>query len=90
MHGGQKADARPAGAGTRPVPFHHSGCLDSLVRRQFNGPPQPGPEGEGRTMIDMRMDFYDFGSIPEVEVPDPSEVFDATSLAREEAGLPSD
>lgn len=41
-------------------------------------------------MIDMRMDFYDFGSIPEVEVPDPSEVFDATSLAREEAGLPSD
>ncbi len=63
---------------------------DGLVRRMDYAGSQPGAEGEGRTMIDMRMDFYDFGSIPEIEVPDSSEVFDATSLAREEAGLPSD
>jgi hypothetical protein len=62
---------------------------DGLVRRMGYASSQPGVEGEGRTMIDMRMDFYDFGSTPEIEVPDPSEVFDATSLAREEAGLPS-
>jgi hypothetical protein len=47
-------------------------------------------EGEGRTKLDMRVEFYDFGSIPKIEVPDPSEAFDATSLAREGAGLSTD
>jgi len=63
---------------------------DDLVRRMDYTISQPGEEGEGRTTIDMRMYFYDFGTIPKIEVPDPSEVFDATSLAREKAGLPND
>jgi hypothetical protein len=36
---------------------------------------------------DMRMDFLDFGNVPEIDVPEPSEVFDATALAREELGI---
>lgn len=37
--------------------------------------------GEGAApKIDMRTDFYDFGPIPPIKAPDPSEVFDATAL----------
>jgi hypothetical protein len=62
---------------------------EGLVRRMDYATSRPEGEGEGRTTMDMRMDFYDFGSIPAIEVPDPGEVFDATPSAREEAGLPS-
>lgn len=37
--------------------------------------------------MDMRMDFFDFGFEPEIEVPDSSEVFDATDLTREKLGI---
>ncbi|HEY5941278.1 MAG TPA: hypothetical protein VIT89_00260 [Solirubrobacterales bacterium] len=60
---------------------------DGLVRRMDYTGSQPGAKGEGRTAIDMRIDFYAFGTIPKIEVPDPSEAFDATSMAREEVGL---
>jgi hypothetical protein len=33
--------------------------------------------------MDMRLDFYDFGIEPVIEVPGSDEVFDATSLAEE-------
>lgn len=35
----------------------------------------------------MRMDFFDFGIAPEIDVPDPDEVFDATTLVQDELGL---
>lgn len=63
---------------------------DGLIRRMDYTGSQQGAEGEERTTFDVRMDFYDFGNVPKIEVPDPSEAFDATSLAREEAGLPND
>jgi hypothetical protein len=40
--------------------------------------------------MDMRIDFFDFGYEPEIEVPDSSEVFDATSLAEEQLEASSD
>ncbi|MBS1845883.1 MAG: hypothetical protein JST53_15825 [Actinobacteria bacterium] len=39
-----------------------------------------------RSNLDMTMDFFDFGKVPPITMPDPSEVFDATSLVEDEAG----
>jgi hypothetical protein len=55
-----------------------------LVRRIGIAQTQPGEEGKGPTQVNMRMDIFDFGYEPEIEVPDSSEVFDATSVAQEE------
>lgn len=62
---------------------------DELVRRMRIVQTKPAGS-EGSETIDMRVDFYDFGLDPEIEVPESDEVFDATSLAREEAGLSDD
>lgn len=50
-----------------------------MVRRIRLVQSKPNEDGEGVTKIDMRMDFSSFGSVPEIEVPDEAEVFDATS-----------
>jgi hypothetical protein len=63
---------------------------DGLIRRMRLVSSQPEEGGKGSTTIDMRMDFYDFGIDPEIEVPEPSEVFDATALAKDEIGLSND
>jgi hypothetical protein len=44
----------------------------------------PAEGGKGPTTMDMRVDFLDFGDIPEIDVPDSSEVFDGTGLAKGE------
>jgi hypothetical protein len=54
-----------------------------LMRRMKIVQTAPQVEGGGTTTMDMRMDFYDFGLEPQIEVPDSDEVFDATSLAEE-------
>jgi hypothetical protein len=54
-----------------------------LMRRMKMVQSSPQVEGEGTTTMDMRMDFFDFGIEPVIEVPDSDEVFDATSLAEE-------
>lgn len=51
---------------------------------------QPWTGGEGSMTTDMRMDFFDFGDVPEIDVPEASEVFDATSLAENKLGLSND
>lgn len=63
---------------------------DGLIRRMRIVQSEPSEGGEGPTTIDMRMDFYDFGISPEIDVPESGEVFDATSLAEDEIGLSSD
>lgn len=63
---------------------------DGLVRRMRLVKSRPRKAGEGSTTIDMRMDFFDFGTVPEIDVPEPSEVFDATALAEDKAGLSND
>lgn len=56
-----------------------------LVRRMRMFGEPPGGD-DGPTRIDMRMDFFDFGPVPAIEVPAENEVFDATSIAEEERG----
>lgn len=63
---------------------------DGLVRRMRFVKTEPSEEGDGSMTTDMRMDFFDFGIVPEIEVPESSEVFDATALAQEELGLSND
>jgi hypothetical protein len=60
---------------------------DELVRRMRIVQTQPGDDGEGPTTTDLRMDLFDFGIDPDIEAPDSNDVFDATSLAKEELGL---
>lgn len=51
-----------------------------LVRRvRMGNPSDPAA-------VDMTVDFYDFGISPDIELPDPDTVFDATDLAGLEAG----
>ncbi len=51
-----------------------------FVRRmRFKNPSDP-------TSVEMTMDFYDFGISPDIELPNPDTVFDATDLAGPEAG----
>jgi hypothetical protein len=57
---------------------------DGLVRRMRYVKTDPAGDGHGATTLDMRVDFLDFGDVPEVEVPDSSEVFDGTGLAKSE------
>ena len=54
-----------------------------LMRRMKIVQSAPQVEGDGITTVDVRMDFFDFGIEPVIEVPDSDEVFDATSLAEE-------
>lgn len=63
---------------------------DGLVRRMRLVKSEPREEGKGSMTMDMRTDFFDFGIVPEIAVPEPSEVFDATALAQEEFDLSND
>lgn len=67
------------------APVQIEAWIDSkgLVRRMAIAQTRPGEEGKGPTTVDMRMDFFDFGYEPEIEVPDSGEVFDATSVTQE-------
>jgi hypothetical protein len=55
-----------------------------LVRRMRVVQSKPGEAGEGPATTDTPIDFFDLGIEPEIEVPDSSEVFDATPLVREQ------
>ncbi|MGN6253823.1 MAG: hypothetical protein ACTHO8_02420 [Solirubrobacterales bacterium] len=60
-----------------------------LVRRMEIVQLKPGEDGAGST-IHIRTDFFDFGLEPKIDVPDSSEVFDATSLVQEQLNASSD
>jgi hypothetical protein len=63
---------------------------DGRIRRMRVVQSQPREEGEGTITVDMRIDFVAFGIVPEIDVPESSEVFDATALAQDELGLSKD
>lgn len=63
---------------------------DGRVRRMRVVNSEPGKGGEGSTTVDMRMDIFDFGTVPEIFVPEPSEVFDATAMTEDKLGLSND
>lgn len=54
-----------------------------LVRRMRIVQTSPQVDEGGTTTTDMRIDFFDFGIEPEIDVPDSDEVFDATALTEE-------
>jgi hypothetical protein len=78
------AEDTPAIVEKHASPLQLEAWIDGkgLVRRMRVFQLRPAP-GEEKT-IDMRTDFFDFGFEPEIELPDSDEVFDATSLAKEE------
>jgi len=80
------ADTVATYAEEKGSPIHLEAWIDGkqMVRRMRIVQSSPGEDGKGSTAIDMRTDFYDFGLEPEIEAPDSSEVFDATSLAQEQ------
>jgi hypothetical protein len=41
-------------------------------------------EEKGSTTTDMTADYVDFGRVPKIELPDPDEVFNATSKLESE------
>ena len=55
---------------------------EGLVRRMKYVKTDPVKDGKGPTTMDMRVDFLDFGDVPEIQVPDSNEVFDGTDLAK--------
>jgi hypothetical protein len=59
---------------------------DGLIRRMRVVHSQPAGDGKEVT-VDMRIDFFDFGFEPEIDLPDSSEVFDATDQVRDEVEL---
>lgn len=63
---------------------------EGLVRRMRLVKSEPREGGGGSVTTDMRMDFFDFGAVPEIDVPESSEVFDATAMAQDELGISSD
>jgi hypothetical protein len=63
---------------------------DGLIRRMRIVQSQPSEQDGGPTTMDMSIDFFDFGISPEIDVPDSSEVFDATALARDRLGFADD
>ncbi len=63
---------------------------NGLVRRMRFVKSEPREGGEGSLTIDMRMDFFDFDFVPEIDVPEPSEVFDATALAQDKLRAAND
>lgn len=60
---------------------------DGLVRRVRVAMEMTNVKAGGTMSMDMTEDFSDFGIAPEVQVPDPATVFDATPLALAELGL---
>jgi hypothetical protein len=86
------ADALASLSEKEGSPLHVEAWIDAdgLVRRMRLVNSRPSDKGDGPVTTDMRMDFIDFGIEPEIEVPDSSEVFDATELARDKAGLSDD
>jgi hypothetical protein len=57
---------------------------EGLVRRTEYVKTEPAKDGRGSTTMDMHVDFLKFGDVPEIDVPDSSEVFDGTDLAKSE------
>jgi hypothetical protein len=60
------------------------GGLVRRMRQVMSIPTSPGAPG---LEMDMRIDLYDFGAAPKIEIPPASKVFDTTPLLEAELGL---
>jgi hypothetical protein len=55
-----------------------------IVRRNRVVMDLPSEEGQPALTMDMRMDLFDFGARPNIQLPDSSQVFDATPYLEEQ------
>lgn len=69
-----------------PSPPLVEGWVDGkgILRRTRMVMTMPAAPGQPTVTMDMRMELFDLGARPEVVLPDPSRVFDATPLLREQ------
>jgi hypothetical protein len=59
---------------------------EGIVRRIREVMPLENDSGGTALTMDMRMEFYDFGTEPEISLPPASKVFDATPLVKAKLG----
>jgi hypothetical protein len=83
-----EADAYERIEGTSPTQISAEAWVDrkSLLRRMRIVVPMPGEEGEPTVTVDMRMDFFDYGAEPDIQLPDPATVVEGPL---DEAAAPS-
>jgi hypothetical protein len=60
-----------------------------LLRRMRMKTDYLEPQASQPDSMDMTVDYFDYGSSPEIQLPDPDTVFDATPLIKEKLGLGS-
>lgn len=72
----EKADAYEEIQDLVPTEISAEAWVDDkdLLRRIRMVIPMPGDPGEPPMTVDMRMDFFDFGATPDIQVPDPATV----------------
>jgi hypothetical protein len=58
-----------------------------LVRRMKIDQESHDPDSGDATTMEMTADFYDFGISPDIQLPDPGTVYDATPMVRSHLGL---
>ncbi|HKO38169.1 MAG TPA: hypothetical protein VJU14_07365 [Solirubrobacterales bacterium] len=72
----REAEAYGRIEGQAPTAIRAEGWVDdqNLLRRLRMVMPVPGERGEPPVTIDMRMDLFDYGAQPDIELPDPDSV----------------
>lgn len=69
-----------------PTPVVSEASIDrhGMVRRMREVMTMPSDSGKPPITMDIRMDLFDFNAHPDIEMPDSSEVFDATPFLKEQ------
>lgn len=83
----KEADAYERIEGESPTQISAEGWVDrkNMLRRLRIVMPMPGEPGEPVTTIDMRMDFFAYGTEPDIRIPDPDSVVDGPLDDEEDA-----
>lgn len=73
--------------GLVPTEISAEGWVDDkdLLRRLRMVIPMPGEDGGQPMTVDMRMDFFDYGATPDIQIPDPDSVVEGPLDDEEDA-----
>jgi hypothetical protein len=86
----EEADAYEQIEGLAPTEISAEGWIDrkNMLRRMRMVMPMPrGEPGDPPVTVDMRMDFFDYGAQPDIQIPDPDSVVEGPL---DEDEVPSD